>query len=768
MISPDLELSLNLAVSEAARRGHEYVTIEHILYALLQNDSAIKAIRACGGNIEKSREHIEKFFEEHLQAGALKPGQMPQPTIGFQRVIQRAAQHVRAAGKDRIKGENILVSIFSERDSFAVYILQQEEISRFDVINFVSHGIYKTGVDAMTDIPKLPQSDLDAPAAEPVTEEKSAEEEKSSSRSPLALYTVDLCARARDGKIDPLIGRDNEIERTMQILCRRRKNNPLFVGEAGVGKTALAEGLALRISQGEVPEMLKDSTIYSLDMGSLLAGTKFRGDFEQRIKGVIQALKKKTRAILFIDEIHTVIGAGSVGGGALDASNLLKPALASGEIRCIGSTTFKEFRNHFETDHALTRRFQRIDLDEPSVDETIEIIKGLKVKYELYHKIKLSAEVIRSAVDLSVRYLRDKKLPDKAIDVIDEVGAVYSLRGQQQEDKPSKVTISDVEEVVSKMSKIPLQKITASDKAELKNLEDRVKKVVFGQDAAIDALGAVIKLSKSGLGNPDKPIGSFLFAGPTGVGKTEVAKQLGEVLGIHFLRFDMSEYMEKHAVSRLIGAPPGYVGFEQGGLLTDSVNKNPHAVILFDEFEKSHPDMQNILLQVFDHGTLTDSNGRVTDFRNTIIILTTNAGAREMTGSSIGFGRPTTTIQETGESDALKDAFSPEFRNRLDAVVMFAQLPLEIILQVVDKFVGSIQKKLLGKKVHLEVSQEARKWIAEKGYSPKYGARPLDRMVQEKIAKPLSEQILFGELTKGGNVTVTVEKDELKFDYEHA
>lgn len=766
MISPDLEMSLNLAVSEAARRGHEYVTIEHVLYALLQNDSAVKAIKACGGNIERSRDRIEKFFDEHMASGALKPGQMPQPTLGFQRVIQRAAQHVRSAGKDRIRGENILISLFSERDSFAVYILQQEEITRFDVVNFVSNGVYKTGAKATDDVPQLPASesetgeqfqpeDRDHPTEEPSSDDK---------KSALALYTIDLCARARDGKIDPLVGRERELERAMQVLCRRKKNNPLFVGEAGVGKTALAEGLALKIVRGDVPEMLKSSEIYSLDMGALIAGSKFRGEFEQRLKGVILGLKKKTRAILFIDEIHTVIGAGAVSGGAMDASNLLKPVLASGEIRCMGSTTFKEYRSQFEIDHALSRRFQKIDVDEPTPEETIQILKGLKAKYESFHGVKYSNEILKTMVDLAVRHLREKKLPDKAIDVMDEVGAVYSLKGKKP-NKSQKVTVEEVERVVSKMAKIPITKVTSAEKMELRNLNQRLKSQVFGQDKAIDMLSSVITLSKSGLGNPEKPIGSFLFAGPTGVGKTEVARQLAEILGISFFRFDMSEHMEKHTVARLIGAPPGYVGFEQGGRLTDAINANPHAVVLFDEIEKAHPDVQNILLQILDHGTLTDSSGRPTNFRNTIIILTTNAGAREMMQSSIGFGRPAATIQESGSSDSLKEFFSPEFRNRLDATVLFNPLPFETIIQVVDKFVAAIAKKLSEKNIVLDVDDSVKRWIAEQGYSPTLGARPLDRMVQEKIAKPLSEHVLFGELTRGGKAKVTLNNNELKFTF---
>jgi len=784
MISHELEVSLNLAVSEAARRGHEYVTVEHVLFALLQNDTAIKALRACGGSVDYTRQKLEEFFDEHIPAGTLRPGQMPQPTIGFQRVIQRAAQHVRAAGKDKIKGENLLVALFSERDSFAVYFLQQQHISRFDVINYISHGIAKPGEASEPGSespggsgPEQPIGRIgegersDPQPREDDDDSETGPAERQNGRDPLALYAVDLCARAREGLIDPLIGRDLEIERTVQVLCRRRKNNPLLVGDAGVGKTAIAEGLALRITENKIPTPLKGATIYSLDMGSLLAGSRFRGDFEQRLKGLLASIKKKKNAILFIDEIHTVIGAGSVSGGTLDASNLLKPSLANGTLRCIGSTTFKEFRSHFETDHALVRRFQKIDIDEPSIEDTISILKGLKSRYEEHHKVKYSPDALRGAVELSARYLRDKKLPDKAIDVIDEVGSAASLaRDPLKSTKIRTITLDDVQTVVAKMARIPPQKVSSSDKTALKDLDHRLKSVVFGQDAAIDALASAIKLSRSGLGSEEKPIGSFLFAGPTGVGKTEVAKQLASIMGIEFIRFDMSEYMERHTVSRLIGAPPGYVGFDQGGLLTDAVNKNPHAVLLFDEIEKAHGDLQNILLQVMDHGTLTDNNGRQTDFRNTIIIMTTNAGAREMMHGSIGFTRtPGMSPNEKGDLEAIKSAFSPEFRNRLDVVIYFQSLPRPVILSVVDKFTKDVVTKLAAKKVDVTIDDLARQYLADKGFDPSFGARPLARLIQNEIAKPLAEEVLFGKLAKGGSVKISVSGDgpekKLSFHY---
>ena len=764
MISHDLEISLNLAVSEAARRGHEYVTIEHILFALLQNESAIKAMRACGGSVEVTRGKIEDFFSEHIPTGVLRAGQMPQPTVGFQRVIQRAAQHVRAAGKDRIRGENILISMFSERDSFAVYILQQQNITRFDVINFVSHGLAKLpeeignaedkiipGADEMDD------QERDGPRRESSSGDDS---QAKPAKDPLSQWAVNLNERALAGKIDPLVGREEEIDRCVQVLCRRRKNNPLLVGDPGVGKTAIAEGIAWKITQGDIPDPMKSAVIFSLDMGSLLAGTKFRGDFEERLKSVVNAIRQRPNAILFIDEIHTVIGAGQVSGGTMDASNLLKPALSNGDVRCIGSTTFKEFRQHFEADAALSRRFQKIDIEEPSAENTVKILKGLRSRYEEHHHVKFPDDALKAAVDLSIKYLRDKKLPDKAIDVMDEVGASFALKGHSKEaPKPKRATIEDVQKVIARMARVPAEKISTEARQELKTLATKLKRVVFGQDLAVDAISDMIKMSRSGLGHSDKPIASFLFAGPTGVGKTEVAKQLASVLGIEFVRFDMSEYMERHAVSRLIGAPPGYVGYEQGGLLTEAINKSPHAVLLLDEIEKAHPDMQNILLQVFDHGTLTDNNGRKADFRNTIIIMTTNAGARELLQGNIGFSRPGLASEE-GELKAVKDLFSPEFRNRLDGVITFKPLARDVVLMVVDKFLGEVSQKLAAKKIAFKASQALREWLAEKGYDISFGARPLARVIQDQIKKPLADELLFGKISKsGGKITADLGKD---------
>jgi ATP-dependent Clp protease ATP-binding subunit ClpA len=791
MISPELESSLNLAVSEAARRGHEYVTVEHVLLALLANESAMRALKASGASIDETRRQLEAFFKDHYPTPTLKAGQMPQPTLAFQRVIQRAAQHVRASGKEKIKGDNILVSIFSEKESFAVYFLKKQNVSRFDVINYMSHGIVKPGVEEgagplhETDEPKgLPgpsssgEPEGDEPPHSHDDEDDDGEEGGraqrpreggKSDRDPLKLYCVDLCQRAKAGKIDPLIGRDAEIERTVQVLCRRRKNNPLYVGDAGVGKTAIAEGLALRIVEAKVPDPLKNAEIFALDMGTLIAGSRFRGDFEQRIKDVLKALNKKPHAVLFIDEIHTVIGAGAVSGGALDASNLLKPALSSGQLRCIGSTTYKEYRQHFKNDHALDRRFQKIDVDEPSVEDTVKILKGLKSRYEKHHDVTYTSDALRQAAELAARHLRERKLPDTAIDVIDEAGAAFALRPKKfREDgvpgKPLRVTAVDIQNVVAKMARIPPQKVSSTDRQSLKDLEPALKGVVFGQDQAIDSLCAAIKLARSGLRDEEKPIGSFLFAGPTGVGKTEVAKQLAKILGVEFIRIDMSEYMERHTVSRLIGAPPGYGGFDQGGLLTDAVAKTPHAVLLLDEIEKAHGEVQNILLQVMDHGTLTDSNGRKTDFRNVIIIMTTNAGARELTTGSIGFNRQVGT--GAADSQAVKDLFSPEFRNRLDAIISFLPLGEEIILSIVDKFLGDVRSKLAKQKVHLEVTLAARKFLARKGFDPAFGARPLARQIQDKVKKPLADELLFGKLAGGGQVIVDHKDDasSLSFD----
>jgi ATP-dependent Clp protease ATP-binding subunit ClpA len=768
MISPQLEVSLNLAVSESARRGHQFVTIEHVLYALLFNEAAIRALRACGGSVDVTRDDIEVYFREQFPKDSLRPGSIPQPTIAFQRVIQRAAQHMRAAGKEAIEGDNLLVAIFSERESFAVYFLKKQNITRFDLINFISHGVSKPGAEDFEDgagaEPKALPSDTSPEEGENSDSDVDEERQGSSDRKkdPLKLYAVNLCERAKAGKIDPLIGREAEVERTLQVLCRRRKNNPLYVGDAGVGKTAIAEGLALKIVNGDVPSQLKDAEIFSLDMGTLIAGSRFRGDFEQRLKDLLKALKKKEHAILFIDEIHTVIGAGAVSGGAMDASNLLKPALSSGQLRCIGSTTYKEYRQYFKNDHALDRRFQKIDVDEPSIEDTVKILKGLKSKYEEHHNVTYSTKALRAAAELAARYLRDRKLPDTAIDVIDETGAVFALRaGRIKGTGNKKVGVADIQEVVAKMARIPAQKVNSTDREGLRNLENELKGVVFGQDAAIDSLAAVIKLSRSGLREEEKPIGAFLFAGPTGVGKTEVAKQLAKIMGIEFIRFDMSEYMERHAVSRLIGAPPGYVGFDQGGLLTEAVNKTPHAVLLLDEIEKAHGDIQNILLQVMDHGTLTDSNGRQTDFRNVIIIMTTNAGARELQSGGIGFNR--TAGADIGGSTAVKELFSPEFRNRLDGIVTFAPLTLNVILSIVDKFMGEVRKRLAKQKVFLEVTDAAKKHLADIGFDPAFGARPLARVIQGKIKSPLSNELLFGKLTSGGKVTVDFKDDAFVF-----
>lgn len=785
MISRELELSLNLAVSEAQQRQHEYVTVEHILYALLENSYAKKAILACGGSVPEIKNLLESFFDEKLKSVKRTGDELPQPTIAFQRVLQRAAQQVITAGKETIEADSVLIAMFSEKESFALYFLEKQGLSRFDLIRWVSHGIIKDGVELDEEELNLLQVSESGGSLERLKSESESEEDQDSDdseesddepsnktkkqvhkkvrKTPLSMYAVDLTKRAEQGKIDPLIGRHQEVERTIQVLCRRRKNNPLFVGDAGVGKTAIAEGLAMRIVEGDVPSVLEEAKIYALDLGSLIAGSKYRGDFEERMKGLLKELKKNPEAILFIDEIHTIIGAGSVSGGALDASNLLKPALSSGELRCIGSTTFKEFRQHFESDHAMSRRFQRIDVLEPSRDDAISILEGLKVKYEEFHRVKYSKTAIKAAVDLSIKHLRDKKLPDKAIDVIDEVGASFAARDiLTTSNKPKTVGVADIKQVISKMARIPEETLKASEIDSVAGLSDSLKKLVFGQDNAVEALSDIIKLSKSGLGDDDRPTGSFLFAGPTGVGKTELTSQLSKVLGVPMLRFDMSEYMERHAVSRLIGAPPGYVGYDDGGLLTDGVNKNPHSVVLLDEIEKAHPDVHNILLQVMDHGTLTDSNGRETDFRNTIIIMTTNVGAAEMSQRNIGFNDKEAFSSSKGE-EALKKAFTPEFRNRLDAVITFGHLPREVMLQIVDKFVGEVEAKLKSKKLSLEVSSEARDYLSEKGYDPAYGARPMRRLIQNEVKKPLSELLLFEKPEKGGVIQVGFSDEKITF-----
>jgi ATP-dependent Clp protease ATP-binding subunit ClpA len=744
MISKELESTLNIALKEAKRRRHEYVSLEHLLYALLQDKDASRAIINCGGDIDRLRKGLDEFFSGQMDALPEGTDQEPHQTLGFHRILQRAVIHAQSAEKKEINGGNLLIAMFREPDSYAVYLLEEQGITRFDVVNYVSHGISKTA------------------AEEPAqTEEEQGEEEKPSKRqNPLKAFAVDLVEKARQGNIDPLIGRDDEIERTIHVLCRRRKNNPIYVGDPGVGKTALAEGLALKIHAGEVPETLKTAIIYSLDMGALLAGTKFRGDFEARLKGVLTGLKKQPNSILFIDEIHTIVGAGATSGGSMDASNILKPALASGELRCIGSTTYHDYKSYFERDRALARRFQKIEIPEPSQEEAFKILEGLKPHYEKHHGVHYSTAAIRSAVQLSAKHINDRRLPDKAIDVIDEVGAAVKILPVEKRKKT--ISPRDIEKIVAKIAKIPPRSVSTSDKDQLQNLERDLKLVVFGQDTAIGMLASTIKLSRSGLGHPEKPIGCFLFAGPTGVGKTEVAKQLAHTMGIEFIRFDMSEYMEKHTVSRLIGAPPGYVGFDQGGLLTDAVNRNPYAVLLLDEIEKAHPDLFNILLQVMDHAALTDNNGKKADFRNIILIMTTNAGAREMSGSPLGFGAPSNAGKG---KEAVEKMFSPEFRNRLDAMISFNSLSRENIERVVDKFIIELDHQLNDRKVFLSLTAAARRWFADRGYDPAFGARPMARLIQNEIKRVLADEILFGKLQNGGKVDVDESDGKLTFTY---
>jgi ATP-dependent Clp protease ATP-binding subunit ClpA len=758
MLSRNLEQTLHRALSLASERRHEYATLEHLLLGLTDDTDAATVLRACGVDIEKLRGDLTEFLDKDLAGLATdRPGD-PKPTAGFQRVVQRAAIHVQSSGRDEVTGANVLVALFSERESHAVYFLQTQDMTRLDAVNFISHGIAKAPGRGQQ---RPAQGGTPPNEANPEQER----EEKPSRRGQDALsnYCVNLNKKAMAGKIDPLIGRESEIERTIQILCRRTKNNPLYVGDPGVGKTAIAEGLAKRIVEGDVPEVLAKSTIYALDMGSLLAGTRYRGDFEERLKAVVTELEALANAILFIDEIHTVIGAGATSGGAMDASNLLKPALASGNLRCIGSTTYKEFRNYFEKDRALVRRFQKIDVNEPTMEDTVKILRGLKGNYEKHHKVRYTDEAIRGAVELSARYIHDRKLPDKAIDVIDEVGASRMLLPEHKRRKT--VTLRDVEEIVAKIARIPPKSVSADDKETLRNLERDLRSMVFGQDNAIDALAAAIKLSRAGLRDPEKPIGNYLFSGPTGVGKTEVARQLAATLGIELIRFDMSEYIERHSISRLIGAPPGYVGFDQGGLLTDAIDQHPHAVLLLDEIEKAHPDLFNILLQVMDHGKLTDHNGKTVDFRNVILIMTTNAGAADMAKEAIGFGRD---VRAGEDEDAIKRMFTPEFRNRLDAVIPFANLSPEIVGRVVEKFVMQLEAQLADRNVTIELSSAAKEWLAERGYERMYGARPLARVIQEHIKKPLAEELLFGRLTKGGSVKVTLKDKKLEFEYIEA
>ena len=739
MIAQELEVSLHMAFVEARQQRHEFITVEHLLLALLDNPSAAEVLRACSANVEDLRKSLSNFIKDNTPQVAGNDDVDTQPTLGFQRVIQRAIMHVQSTsnGKKEVTGANVLVAIFGEKDSHAVYYLHQQGITRLDVVNYISHGITKN-----------PQ-----PKEQPKEEGGEAEQEQANSQqSALEQYTTNLNSAAKEGRIDPLIGRENEVERVIQVLCRRRKNNPLLVGEAGVGKTAIAEGLAWRITQNEVPEVLADATVYSLDMGALLAGTKYRGDFEQRLKTVLKQLKSAQHAILFIDEIHTLIGAGSASGGTLDASNLLKPALSSGALKCIGATTYNEYRGIFEKDHALSRRFQKIDVNEPSVEQTVQILRGLKSRFEEHHGIKYSSSALSAAAELSAKFINDRHLPDKAIDVIDEAGAAQRILPKSKQKKV--IGKGEIEDIISKIARIPPASVSSDDRSKLQTLDRDLKATVFGQDPAIDALGSAIKMARSGLGRPEKPIGAFLFSGPTGVGKTEVARQLAFILGIELIRFDMSEYMERHAVSRLIGAPPGYVGFDQGGLLTEAIAKKPHAVLLLDEIEKAHPDIFNILLQVMDHGTLTDNNGRKADFRNIIVIMTTNAGAADLQRRSMGFSD---NKQQGDEMVEIKRMFTPEFRNRLDAVISFRALDKEIIMRVVDKFLMQLEEQLHEKKVEAVFTDKLRGMLANKGFDPLMGARPMQRLIQDTIRKALADELLFGRLVTGGRVTVDLD-----------
>ncbi|MBW4973564.1 ATP-dependent Clp protease ATP-binding subunit ClpA [Roseovarius mucosus] len=750
--SNTLEQAIHAALALANARQHEFATLEHLLLALVDEPDAARVLKACSVNTEELRTTLVEFIDDDLANLVTDiEGSEAVPTAAFQRVIQRAAIHVQSSGRTEVTGANVLVAIFAERESNAAYFLQEQDMTRYDAVNFIAHGVAKDPAYGESR-PVTGASSQEGDGAAKSTETDAVE----AGDSALAKYCVDLNEKARKGDIDPLIGRDAEVERCIQVLCRRRKNNPLLVGDPGVGKTAIAEGLAHKIVQGETPRVLSRTTIYSLDMGALLAGTRYRGDFEERLKAVVTELEKHPDAVLFIDEIHTVIGAGATSGGAMDASNLLKPALQGGKLRCMGSTTYKEFRQHFEKDRALARRFQKIDVAEPTVEDAVKILKGLKPYFEDHHSVKYTNEAIRSAVDLSARYINDRKLPDKAIDVIDEAGAAQHLLAASKRRKS--IGVKEMEEVVAKIARIPPKNVSKNDAEVLKDLEGTLKRVVFGQDAAIEALSSAIKLARAGLREPEKPIGNYLFAGPTGVGKTEVAKQLADTLGVELLRFDMSEYMEKHAVSRLIGAPPGYVGFDQGGLLTDGVDQHPHCVLLLDEIEKAHPDVFNILLQVMDHGTLTDHNGRKVDFRNVVLIMTSNAGAAEQAKSAIGFGRDRREGEDTA---AIERTFTPEFRNRLDAVISFGALPKSVILKVVEKFVLQLEAQLMDRDVTIELTQAAAEWLADKGYDDKMGARPLARVIQEHIKKPLAEELLFGKLLKGGVVTVGVKDNKI-------
>ncbi len=757
--SNSLEETLHRAMALATSRRHEFAMLEHLLFSLTEDQDAAAVMRACNVDVELLRRDLETFITDELDDLVMDGFVEARPTLSFQRVVQRALINVESSGREEVTGANVLVAIFSERESHAVYFLQKQEMSRLDAISYISHGVAKAAgkgaARAIRGVDGDYKSEKDNNNTTPPPEDKAENLEA------LDAYCVNLNEKAAAGKIDPLIGRHDEVERTIQILCRRSKNNPLYVGDPGVGKTAIAEGLARRIVQGDVPSVLLPAVIYSLDMGALLAGTRYRGDFEERLKAVITELQGLENAILFIDEIHTIVGAGATSGGAMDASNLLKPALASGDIRCIGSTTYKEFRSHFEKDRALLRRFQKIDVREPSVEDSIKILKGLKPYFEEYHQIRYTAEAIRSAVELSARYINDRKLPDKAIDVIDEVGAAQMLKAESRRKKT--IGVKDVEAVVAKIARIPPKSVSKEDTESLRKLDVDLRRVVFGQDAAIDALASAMKLARAGLREPEKPIGCYLFSGPTGVGKTEVARQLASIMGLNLVRFDMSEYMERHTVSRLIGAPPGYVGFDQGGLLTDAIDQQPHSVLLLDEIEKAHPDLFNILLQVMDHGKLTDNNGKQVDFRNVVLIMTTNAGAHEMAKQAIGFG---SSVREGEDEEAIKRLFTPEFRNRLDATIPFAPLPPEVVSRVVEKFVLQLETQLQDRNVTISLSDTAATWLAQKGYDVSYGARPLARVIQENIKKPLSEELLFGKLVNGGHVSVGVKAGELTFKIE--
>ena len=739
MIAQELEVSLHMAFVEARQKRHEFITVEHLLLALLDNPTAAEVLRSCGANMDELRKSLTQHVSEQTPRIAADREVDTQPTLGFQRVIQRAILHVQSSGKKEVTGANVLVAIFGEKDSHAVYFLQQQGITRLDVVNYISHGITKAT----------------QPHQGKGEQENEQENQAETANSPLDNYTQNLNALALAGKIDPLIGRDRELERVIQTLCRRRKNNPLLVGEAGVGKTAIAEGLARRIVESSIPELLEKSTVYALDMGALLAGTKYRGDFEQRLKAVLKQLVDNPNAILFIDEIHTVIGAGAASGGTLDASNLLKPALSTGQLKCIGATTYIEYRGVFEKDHALSRRFQKIDVVEPSVEETVEILKGLKTRFEAHHSVKYTANALTTAAELSAKYINDRHLPDKAIDVIDEAGAAQRIAPKTKQKKI--IGKIEIEEIIAKIARIPPRSVSTDDRSALANLDRDLKAVVFGQDPSIDALAAAIKMARSGLGNPQKPIGNFLFSGPTGVGKTEVARQLAYCMGIELIRFDMSEYMERHAVSRLIGAPPGYVGFEQGGLLTEAITKKPYAVLLLDEIEKAHPDIFNILLQVMDHGTLTDNNGRKADFRNIVIVMTTNAGAESLAKNTMGF---TQSVKAGDEMEAIKKMFTPEFRNRLDAVISFRALDHEVILRVVEKFLMQLDEQLTEKKVEANFTQALKEHLAKKGFDPQMGARPMERLIQDTIRRALADELLFGKLVHGGKVTIDIDEGE--------